>query len=219
MNKRSSLRGFRVILITFVHQFKQCKNDLSKDMMDTACCLLSTCPSLINFYISSICRNTNVFDYTSTLSSFFYLFLLFIIILYYYYYYDYYYLLLLLLLLLLLFIFVNKILIYIKKDTINHFDSLFKYFLEKKISLPSNFNITFFCSAIDIILHTDHHLLLHRLLGLIFNIATLFHHKVEYRQNLFIDLFLHKYFFQLFLHWDSVVRNYFQQILLFKVCF
>jgi len=39
----------------------------------------------------------------------------------------------------------------------------------------------------------------------------------DLRRQFFGEFLLKKYFFTLFLHWDEVTRNYFQQLLLFQV--
>jgi hypothetical protein len=69
--------------------------------------------------------------------------------------------------------------------------------------------------GLDLILSTDHHQLTAKVLSLTYHYAHLF--IGAQRKVLFGDFFIKKHFFSLFLHWDDIVRNYFQQLLIFKV--
>jgi len=91
------------------------------------------------------------------------------------------------------------------------------WLLEFKIMnrpLPPNFDWPYFCLALDAILSTDHHQLVNRTLQFLFESFDIFAGDVR---RLFLSEFLlKKYFYKLFLHWDEITRNYFQQFLIFK---
>ena len=98
--------------------------------------------------------------------------------------------------------------------TIGTIETWLKYLLDQETPLPPQFEATYFAKAIDIILQTDHHQLLARLLSMLYSIFEIF--TGEARVIITIDVLLHKYFFPLFLHWDQTVRTYYHQLLLFK---
>jgi len=76
------------------------------------------------------------------------------------------------------------------------------------------FDADVFCRGLDVILQTDHHLILARLLTMIYTCGDLFRGKA--RLAVFRDLLLEKHFFHLFLHWSDNVRSIFCQVLAFK---
>eukprot|EP01133_Synstelium_polycarpum_P006559 gene6559-7604_t len=67
--------------------------------------------------------------------------------------------------------------------------------------LPDTFDINFFCEGIDNIIAADHHQVVIRALNLIYNTSDMFQGHI--RAILYGELLLHKYFYQLFLHWDQ----------------
>jgi len=93
-------------------------------------------------------------------------------------------------------------------------ENWFKQLSDNNLVLTERFDIKFFSKAVEMIFHTDHHQLMTRVLGMLYVAMDCF--VGEARKTLIIDVLLHKYFFRLFLHWDSVVRNCYQQLLLFK---
>jgi len=99
-------------------------------------------------------------------------------------------------------------------NAMNTVEIWFKQLAENNMTLSKQFDTKFFCRALDIIFQTDHHQMMTRALGLVYVAVDAF--VEEARRELVIDLLLHKYFFRLFLHWDSAVRNCYHQFLLFK---
>ena len=91
----------------------------------------------------------------------------------------------------------------------------FKELKTNNLTIPSNFDIDYLCNGFDIIFQSDHHQLLQRTLGLLYNYADLF--VGDIRKSLYCDFLLKKYFFTLFLHWDDGSRNAFQQIIVFRL--
>eukprot|EP01127_Copromyxa_protea_P015453 TRINITY_DN4450_c1_g1_i1.p1 TRINITY_DN4450_c1_g1~~TRINITY_DN4450_c1_g1_i1.p1 ORF type:complete len:869 (+),score=173.35 TRINITY_DN4450_c1_g1_i1:85-2691(+) len=87
----------------------------------------------------------------------------------------------------------------------------------KKVNtpLPPNFDADFFNSAMGVILESDHHQMICRVIQLLYHGSEVLLGNV--RKAVFADFLVKKYFFILFLHWDEVSRNYFMQLLLFKV--
>jgi len=83
------------------------------------------------------------------------------------------------------------------------------------MKLPLTFDIDYFCKAAEVILDSEHHQLIGKLLALIYNYADIF--EGQARRILFGDLLLKQEFYHLFLNWDDNVRNSFQQILVFKM--
>eukprot|EP01113_Clastostelium_recurvatum_P028717 TRINITY_DN3469_c0_g1_i5.p1 TRINITY_DN3469_c0_g1~~TRINITY_DN3469_c0_g1_i5.p1 ORF type:complete len:787 (-),score=149.84 TRINITY_DN3469_c0_g1_i5:121-2481(-) len=77
------------------------------------------------------------------------------------------------------------------------------------------FNVGFFCDGLHIILSSDHHQLVGKVLALVYNYADMF--VGTSRRTLFSDLLLRRHFFDLFLHWDPSVRNAFDQVLIFRM--
>lgn len=103
------------------------------------------------------------------------------------------------------------------EETLSRIGDLFGALQKAGISLPLSFDMDYFCSGLDIIIDTEHHQLIAKLISVIYNHADVF---VGYhRKKLFIDFFITKYFFKFFLHWDESVRNYFHQLIIFKVYF
>lgn len=86
--------------------------------------------------------------------------------------------------------------------------------MDNSCPLPKDFDHKYFVKALDIIFQTDHHQLMTRALSMLYSILEVF--TGDARVSIVIDLLLHKYFFRLFLHWDSSVRNCYHQLLLFK---
>jgi hypothetical protein len=82
------------------------------------------------------------------------------------------------------------------------------------LRLPQSFDVDYFLTGLDIIIQIDHHVILARLLAFIFTYAHTFRAKV--RRAIVEEFFVKKHFFNLFLHWDDVVRNYYQQFLIYK---
>lgn len=87
--------------------------------------------------------------------------------------------------------------------------------LQRKCALPETFDMEFFCRGIGILLDSDHHQIVLRVLQIVYNSADLF--NGTFRYMLFGELLIKKMFFNLFLHWDPGVRNAFQQVLIFKM--
>ena len=80
--------------------------------------------------------------------------------------------------------------------------------------VPSSFDVEYFLKGLDVILSIDHHVILARLLSFIFSYAHVFRGKI--RRAVIEEFFVKQHFFTLFLHWDDVVRNYYQQFLIYK---
>lgn len=89
-----------------------------------------------------------------------------------------------------------------------------RYLIDQGVPLPPRFEASYLAKAVDIILQTDHHQLLARVLSMLYSVFEIF--TGEARVIITIDLLLHKYFFPLFLHWDQTVRTYYMQLLLFR---
>uniref|UniRef100_A0A6B2L9A0 Uncharacterized protein n=1 Tax=Arcella intermedia TaxID=1963864 RepID=A0A6B2L9A0_9EUKA len=81
------------------------------------------------------------------------------------------------------------------------------------LPIPPDFDIPYFCSVLEILFETDHHQILCRLLSFLYDIMDYF--GGDPRKAL-MSFLLDKYFFSLFLHWDTVTRNYFHQFILWK---
>lgn len=81
--------------------------------------------------------------------------------------------------------------------------------------LPASFDASFFCSGMELLIDLDHHQLTSRILAFVFANAALLVGDV--RRTVLYEFFLKKYFFRLFLHWDDVVRNYFHQLLIYRM--
>jgi len=90
----------------------------------------------------------------------------------------------------------------------------FHQFKKMNRPLPANFDLPYFCSALDAIISSDHHQLIQRVLQLLYDVSDIF--TGDLRKIFFSEYLLKKYFFNLFLHWDEVSRNYFHQLLLWK---
>jgi len=100
-------------------------------------------------------------------------------------------------------------------ETLTYVDIWLRELADKNICLPNDFDCSLFCSAVDVMIDSEHHQLILRLLTLIYKYADIF--CDELRRQLFIELLLKKHFFTLFLHWESTVRNAFQQLVVFKM--
>jgi len=87
--------------------------------------------------------------------------------------------------------------------------------LQRKHPLPDSFDMEFFCKGLGILMDSDHHQTVLRVLQVLYNSADLF--NGSFRYILFGELLIKKMFFALFLHWDPGVRNAFQQLIIFKV--
>ncbi|KAH3758098.1 hypothetical protein Pelo_10039 [Pelomyxa schiedti] len=91
------------------------------------------------------------------------------------------------------------------------FDCLVKH---NKVLGPQ-FDVQFFCQGLDVIISVDHHMVLCRILSLIYKHGDIFF--LSTRQHLFVEFFIRKHFFYFFLHWSCLVRAYYYQVLLFKL--
>eukprot|EP01124_Arcella_intermedia_P012317 TRINITY_DN18676_c0_g5_i1.p1 TRINITY_DN18676_c0_g5~~TRINITY_DN18676_c0_g5_i1.p1 ORF type:complete len:801 (+),score=132.47 TRINITY_DN18676_c0_g5_i1:86-2488(+) len=91
----------------------------------------------------------------------------------------------------------------------------FQEFAQSNQPLPQNFDYPYLCSAFDAIISTDHHQLLQKVLQILYDMLDLF--TGELRKTFISEFIFTKYFYTLFLHWDEVTRNFFQQLLLWKV--
>jgi hypothetical protein len=99
--------------------------------------------------------------------------------------------------------------LFVKLDLwFNEFDRLQK-------TLPIDFDAMFFCSGLELLIDLDHHQLTSRILAFIFTNSSLLVGVV--RRVILYDFLLKKFFFRLFLHWDDVVRNYFHQLLIYRM--
>jgi hypothetical protein len=97
-------------------------------------------------------------------------------------------------------------------------DAWFSEFDSKlKRKLPVEFDVAYFCSGLEMLLLLDHHQLSARVVSFLYNYAHIF--AGDNRIVVICDFLLNKFFYKLFLNWDDVVRNYFQQFIIFKVCF
>jgi len=99
-------------------------------------------------------------------------------------------------------------------DCLNTFESWMKELRTNNLVLPASFDINYLCKAIDVVLETDHHQSILKMLSFIYNNSDLF--EGDARRKLFCDFLIKERFFQLFLHWDDAVRNSFQQMIVFK---
>jgi hypothetical protein len=100
-------------------------------------------------------------------------------------------------------------------DTLTKIGDLLTALQKAELTVPLSFDMDYFCSGLDIIIDTDHHQLIAKLLSVVYNHADVF---VGYnRKKLFGDFFIGRYFFKFFLHWDEIVRNYFHQIVIFRM--
>lgn len=72
--------------------------------------------------------------------------------------------------------------------------------LQRKHPLPESFDMEFFCKGIGILLDSDHHQTVLRVLQVIYSSSDLFNGSLRYM--LFGELLIKKMFFTLFLHWD-----------------
>eukprot|EP01102_Stenamoeba_stenopodia_P008063 TRINITY_DN2288_c0_g1_i1.p1 TRINITY_DN2288_c0_g1~~TRINITY_DN2288_c0_g1_i1.p1 ORF type:complete len:583 (-),score=111.95 TRINITY_DN2288_c0_g1_i1:11-1759(-) len=101
-------------------------------------------------------------------------------------------------------------------ETLSYVDVWFKEIMKADKRLSNDFDVNYFCKAISIMIETEHHQLILRVLTLIYNYAEIFSGKIT-RKTLLIDVLLKQYFFKLFLHWESSIRNAYQQIIVFKM--
>ena len=85
----------------------------------------------------------------------------------------------------------------------------------KHLTIGDEFDMEYFCKGLDYILQTDQHLVLSRLLAMIYNYSDVFVGKN--RLELFGHLLLEQHFFHLFCHWDTNVRLIYNQVLLFTM--
>ena len=76
------------------------------------------------------------------------------------------------------------------------------------------FDADAFCRGLDVILQTDHHMILAKLLTMVHTYAPLF--RGHARIALLSGLLLQRHFYHLFLHWNPNVRSIFIQVLVFK---
>jgi hypothetical protein len=162
-------------------------------------------PNLLNFYIKALYTKTNAYDFTAVIGTCLLLFSFFFLSLS------------LSLSLNWLFHHRTKRIFHGFEETLSRIGDLFGTLQKAGIPVPLSFDMDYFCSGLDIIIDTEHHQLIAKLLSVIYNHADVF---VGYnRKKLFVDFFITKYFFKFFLHWDESVRNYFHQLIIFKVYF
>lgn len=76
------------------------------------------------------------------------------------------------------------------------------------------FDAAAFCRGLDVILQTDHHMILARLLTMVYAYGSLFRGRA--RLALFRTLLLQHHFYHLFLHWNDNVRSIFCQVLVYR---
>eukprot|EP01120_Amphizonella_sp_Union-15-10_P011206 TRINITY_DN4696_c0_g1_i1.p1 TRINITY_DN4696_c0_g1~~TRINITY_DN4696_c0_g1_i1.p1 ORF type:complete len:655 (-),score=117.07 TRINITY_DN4696_c0_g1_i1:48-2012(-) len=100
-------------------------------------------------------------------------------------------------------------------DSLTKIEEWFAFLTKSESSLPQTFDAQYYCSALEVVFETDHHQLIARFLQHLYSFAHIF--SGESRRIIFGEFLLKKFFFTLFLHWDEVVRNYFQQFLVFKM--
>eukprot|EP00028_Trichosphaerium_sp_Am-I-7-wt_P004544 CAMPEP_0168516440 /NCGR_PEP_ID=MMETSP0405-20121227/5403_1 /TAXON_ID=498012 /ORGANISM="Trichosphaerium sp, Strain Am-I-7 wt" /LENGTH=754 /DNA_ID=CAMNT_0008536151 /DNA_START=33 /DNA_END=2294 /DNA_ORIENTATION=+ len=100
-------------------------------------------------------------------------------------------------------------------DALNKLSDWFSALHRVDLRIAPSFDYKFFCQGLQRIINTDHHQLVGRTVALIYNYAELF--EGEVRHAIFCDFLLKECFFKLFLHWDDVVRNYYQQLLIYKM--
>jgi len=100
-------------------------------------------------------------------------------------------------------------------DVLLYLDLWLRELSRRKLKLPRDFDAQYFSEAIKVVISTDHHQLILRILSILYNYAELFTGHV--RRTVFIDSLLTQHFFTLFLHWEPTVRNTFQQILVYKM--
>eukprot|EP01103_Thecamoeba_quadrilineata_P016208 TRINITY_DN5353_c0_g1_i1.p1 TRINITY_DN5353_c0_g1~~TRINITY_DN5353_c0_g1_i1.p1 ORF type:complete len:590 (+),score=97.42 TRINITY_DN5353_c0_g1_i1:41-1810(+) len=99
-------------------------------------------------------------------------------------------------------------------EVLNLIDTWFRELSENGSKLDSNFDVEYFCKACQIIIDIDHHQLILRLLTILYKYSDIFVGNA--RRYLFAEFLLNQNFYGLFLHWESSIRNTFQQILVFK---
>lgn len=103
-------------------------------------------------------------------------------------------------------------------DSVNAmFSKLEMWFAELDRNLqriPASFDAEYFVQGLEVIVTIDHHVILARLLSFLFTYAHLLRGRV--RRTIIEEFVVKKHFFTLFLHWDDVVRNYYQQFLIYK---
>ena len=100
-------------------------------------------------------------------------------------------------------------------ECLSFFESWLITLARAKARIGDDFDAHVLCAGIDGLLATDHHLVLSKVLALLYNYAWIFHDAP--RLALFGDVLLDKHFYHLFLHWDENVRNLFMQVLLFRL--
>jgi len=112
----------------------------------------------------------------------------------------------------------SRTLVFNLPQVIGSFYKIQKWFFEFKETnrpLPNNFDLPYFCAALDVIIDSDHHQLLQKVIQLLYDVFDVF--TGELRKTFVSEFILKKHFFPLFLHWDEIIRNYFQQFLLWKI--
>jgi hypothetical protein len=86
-------------------------------------------------------------------------------------------------------------------DTLSIIEGWFNEMIRIGAVLPSTFDIEFFCRGLGILLNSDHHQVVIRVLQVVYAHADLV--DDPFRFVLFGDLLIKQYFFTLFLHWDK----------------
>ncbi len=98
--------------------------------------------------------------------------------------------------------------------TLRLFETMLKELNSHAVQLRDSFDIEFFISACRVILDTEHHQLISRLINILYTYSHMFEGRC--RKLLFSDFLIRENFFKLFLHWDENTRQAFYQLLLYK---
>lgn len=100
-------------------------------------------------------------------------------------------------------------------DMLGKLDAWFGEFDRMGKKLPPKFDAHYFCTGLERLIELDHHQLTARILSLLYQYCSVFEGAI--REIVLSDFLLAKYFFHLFLHWDDVVRNYFHQLVAYRI--
>eukprot|EP01087_Luapelamoeba_hula_P003426 TRINITY_DN1322_c1_g1_i1.p1 TRINITY_DN1322_c1_g1~~TRINITY_DN1322_c1_g1_i1.p1 ORF type:complete len:1094 (+),score=269.36 TRINITY_DN1322_c1_g1_i1:155-3436(+) len=87
--------------------------------------------------------------------------------------------------------------------------------VRKYPTFPKRFDYKHLCLGISILLSSDHHAILTKAIGFIYNNLDMFLSKQ--RRHLIHEILLEKNFFRLFLHWSSAVRLLYIQLIVNRV--
>jgi len=88
-------------------------------------------------------------------------------------------------------------------------------FRDQEKSLPSCFDHAFLVDAFELILSSEHHQLLLKMLMFLYQYSELF--TGDARDAVFNTFVVDRHFFYFFLHWDINVRNAFHQLVAYKL--